>query len=218
MFEFLKSKRAVALSALLLFEAVFYIAYPKQEFGVLAKPLTELPTQFGSWSMVSETRIEPEVQEVLKADDTLNRVYSDSVTGASVSLFIAFFKTQSTGVAPHSPKVCLPGAGWEPGPTTFASIEVPGRAEPVVANHSVIARGPERSLVLYWYQTHDRVIADEYRAKLNTIFDSLRYHRSDTSIVRVVVPERADRPQDAESIGRRFVQSSFASIRAVLPQ
>ncbi len=216
MFDFLKSRRSLLLSLLLLFEAVFYIAYPKQELAVLPKPLRELPAHLGPWSMVAESVTEPEVLEVLKADDTLNRVYLDSATGVSASLFVAFFKTQRTGVAPHSPKVCLPGSGWEPGPSTLARIEVPGRAEPVVANRSIISKGDEKSLVLYWYQTHNKVIADEYRAKLNTIFDSFRYRRSDTSIVRVLVP---DRPGfDADAVGRSFVRSSFESIRTLLPQ
>lgn len=216
MLDFLKSRRSLLLSLLLLFEAVFYIAYPKQELAVLPKPLRELPAQLGPWAMVAESVTEPEVLEVLKADDTLNRVYLDSATGVSASLFIAFFKTQKTGVAPHSPKVCLPGSGWEPGPSTFVQIEVPGRAEPVVANRSIISKGEERSLVLYWYQTHDKVIADEYRAKLNTMFDSFRYRRSDTSIVRVVVP---DRPGfDSDAVGRGFVRNSFESIRTLLPQ
>jgi EpsI family protein len=215
MFDFLKSRRAILLTVLLLSEAIFYFAYPKQEIVLLPKPLSELPAQLGSWSMVAENRIEPEVLDVLKADDTLDRVYSDSATRGSASLFIAFFKTQKTGVAPHSPKVCLPGSGWQPSRSDFIRLEVPGRAEPIAVNHSIIAKGEERSVVLYWYQTHNNVIADEYRAKVNTVFDSLRYHRSDTSIVRIVVPERPGHDADAEA--KSMALDSFESIRALLP-
>jgi len=215
-FSYLKSRRGLLLSLLLLSEAVFFIAYPKQEMPVLPKPLRELSTQLGPWSMASESRTEPEVQEVLKADDTLNRIYTDPATGESVSLFIAFFKTQKTGVAPHSPKVCLPGSGWEPSQSAFVRIAVPGRSGPIVANRSIISRGEEKSLVLYWYQTHDKVIADEYRAKLNTIFDSLRYRRSDTSIVRILTPVHPG--ADADAVAQSFVRNAFGSIRTLLPQ
>jgi EpsI family protein len=215
-FDFLKSRRAILLTVLLLSEAIFYFAYPKQEVVLLPKPLRGLPAQFGSWSMVAENKIGPEVQDVLKADDTLERVYSDSATGESASLFIAFFKTQKTGVAPHSPKVCLPGSGWQPSRSDFIRLQVPGRTEPVVVNHSIIEKGEERSVVLYWYQTHNNVIADEYRAKVNTVFDSLRYNRSDTSIVRIVVPERPGLDADAEA--RSLARAAFGSIRALLPQ
>lgn len=216
MFDFLKSRRALLLTILLLSEAIFYFAYPKQEVVLLPRPLRELPVQLGSWSMVSESQIEPEVQDVLKADDTLNRIYVDAATGGDASLFVAFFKTQKTGVAPHSPKVCLPGSGWEPSRSELVRLRVPGRAEPIPVNHSVIAKGEEKSIVLYWYQTHNNVIADEYRAKVNTVLDSVRYHRSDTAIVRIVVPERPG--WDAEAEARSMAQSSFEPIRAILPK
>ncbi len=52
---------------------------------------------------------------MLRADDTLfDRRYVDPATGRVVILFIAFFKTQRYGQSPHSPNICLPGAGWEP--------------------------------------------------------------------------------------------------------
>jgi len=216
MFDFLKSRRLAALTVLLLAEAIFYFAYPKQEVAVLTKPLRELPAQLGPWALASESQTEPEVEEILKADDTLDRVYLNPATGQSVGLFIAFFKTQKTGVAPHSPKVCLPGSGWEPSASRFVEIAVPGRAEPVVANRSLITKGDEKSVVLYWYQTHDRTIPDEYHAKLNTVLDSIRYRRSDTSIVRVLVPERPG--ADADEVARDFVRHSFAAVQALLPQ
>jgi EpsI family protein len=215
-FDFLKSRRAILLTALLLSEAIFYFAYPKQEVVLLPTPLRELPAQLGSWSMVLESKVEPEVQNVLLADDTLERVYMDAASGGSASLFIAFFKTQKTGVAPHSPKVCLPGSGWQPSRSDFIRLQVPGRTEPIVVNHSIIEKGEERSVVLYWYQTHNNVIADEYRAKVNTVFDSLRYNRSDTSIVRIVVPERPGLDADAEAVS--MARNAFGPIRALLPQ
>jgi EpsI family protein len=216
MFDFLKSRRAILLTLLLLSEAIVYFAYPKQENILLTRPLRELPAQLGVWSMLSENKIAPDVQEVLQADDTVERTYADYATGGVASLFIAFFKTQKTGVAPHSPKVCLPGSGWQPGRTDFIRIQVPGRAEPILVNHSVIEKGEEKSVVLYWYQTHNNVIADEYRAKVNTVVDSLRYHRSDTSIVRIVVPVRPGLDADAEA--RSLARDSFEAIRALLPQ
>ena len=47
--------------------------------------------------------------------------------------------------------------------------------------------GADTELVLYWYQSHQRVVASEYRAKIYTVLDSIRYRRSDTALVRVVI-------------------------------
>jgi len=215
MFSFLRSTRGIALTLLLAAEAVIYIAYPKQEIALLPQPLKTLPEELGGWRMAAESQITAEEQDVLRADDTLNRVYVDQATGVPASLFIAFFKTQKTGVAPHSPKVCLPGSGWEPTDSGILRIAVPGVAEPIEVNRSTIVNGDRKSIVLYWYQTHDRVIADEYRAKLNTILDSMRFRRSDTSIVRIIVAENPG--ADAEAEARRMAQQSFGAIRTLLP-
>ena len=71
-------------------------------------------------------------------------------------------------------------------------IAVAGRPAPIVVNRYVVARGDERSVVLYWYQSHDRIIASEYAAKFWLIADSIRYRRSDTALVKVVVPVAGD--------------------------
>jgi EpsI family protein len=70
----------------------------------------------------------------LKADDTLNRLYVSPSGTHEAYFFIAFFKTQRDGQAPHSPKNCLPGAGWTPIEDTKISIPVPGWPEPIVTS------------------------------------------------------------------------------------
>ena len=46
----------------------------------------------------------------------------------------------------------------------------------------------QRALVLYWYSLHGRVIASEVSTKLLQLADSVRLHRSDAAMVRIVVP------------------------------
>jgi EpsI family protein len=58
----------------------------------------------------------------------------------------------------------------------------------MVVNRYVVARGDAQSVVLYWYQSHGRIIASEYAAKLWLIADAIRYRRSDTALIKVVVP------------------------------
>ena len=76
---------------------------------------------------------------------------------------------------------------------------MPGRSEPIRSNRYVVAHGDEKSVVLYWYQSHNRVIASELAAKFWLVADSIKYHRSDSSLVRVVVPVRDG---DTDIIGR----------------
>src|SRR4029078_447138 len=75
----------------------------------LTRPLAEIPGTLNGWSMREESAIDPEMLQLLKADETLSRTYS-SPEGVHANLFVAFFKSQRAGAAPHSPKVCLPGS------------------------------------------------------------------------------------------------------------
>ena len=70
--------------------------------------------------------------------------------------------------------------------------------------------------MLYWYQSRDRVVADEYRAKFYSMYDSIRYRRSDTSLVRVVVLVTGDE-NAARVLATKFVQDIFAALRGQLP-
>ena len=131
---------------------------------------------------------------------------------------MAFFKTQQEGQSPHSPKNCLPGSGFEPvEPPGQIAIPIAGRGEPIRVNRYVTARGDEKSVTLYWYQSHDRIIAGEFAAKFWLIADSVHYHRSDTSLVRVVVPVRGNDTAVASQTAVDFAQTVFPFVTSQLP-
>jgi len=212
------NRYARVLTAVLLLEATaFYAIASRSERASLVSPLTLFPPALGGWTLARDVPIEKEVQDVLRADDTLNRVYVNSSQTDYAFLFIAYFKTQRYGQAPHSPKNCLPGAGWEPVETGRQTIEVPGWSAPIEANRYVVEHGDDKSVVLYWYQTHNRIIASEYWAKFWLVVDSIRYRRSDTSLVKIVVPVRNNDIAAATAMGVQFVRALFPSLLRQLP-
>ena len=174
------------------------------------------PPRTPGWITVRETPLEPEVQEVLQADDTLNRSYQNPATGDLVYLFVAYFRSQRTGQAPHSPKNCLPGSGWDQVASGYASVPVAGLPRPITINRYVVEHGNDRSVVLYWYQSPQRAIANEFAAKFWLVTDSIRYHRSDTALVRVVVPVGQAGMAPATQSGISFVQSVYMPLRQYL--
>jgi EpsI family protein len=209
---------ARVLTAVLLLQGVaFYAIASRAERAPLVSPLSLFPSAFGGWTMARDVPIEKEVQDVLKADDTLNRVYVNPSQTDYAFLFIAYFKTQRYGQAPHSPKNCLPGSGWEPVETGRQTIDVPGWNAPIVTNRYVVENGDQKSVVLYWYQTHHRIIASEYWAKFWLVVDSIRYRRSDTSLVKIVVPVHENDIGAATAVGVRFIQALFPSLLRQLP-
>lgn len=214
---FLGSRPAQILSVALLAQAgLFYLATPTEKIPI-HRPLKEFPRQISGWSMTSETPVTDEVQAVLKADDTLSRSYVNPGSGRSAHLFVAYFRSQHTGVAPHSPKNCLPGSGWAPVSSGTITLQLPGRSELGEINRYVVAQGSSRSAVYYWYQTHRRVIASEYWAKIYLVLDSIRDNRSDTSLVRVVVPIGAGEEELADRTAIEFIQSFFQPMSGFLP-
>src|SRR6202012_5503695 len=74
--------------------------------------LKSFPASFGNWQEMQNIDVDEETRSVLKADDLLDREYR-SPDGVA-NLFIAYFKSQRPGQSPHSPKNCLPGAGFQP--------------------------------------------------------------------------------------------------------
>ncbi|MCX6628246.1 MAG: EpsI family protein [Candidatus Solibacter sp.] len=216
--DFLNNKYARAVTAVLILQGiVFYSVALRAEDTPAISPLATFPTDISGWQMYKEVKIEQETLDVLKADDTLNRVYLSPGRDANVYLFVAFFKTQRYGQSPHSPKNCLPGNGYEPVESGPIAIIVPDRAEPVRVNRYLTARGDEKSVTLYWYQSHDRVIAGEFTARLWLIADSIRHNRSDTSLVKVVVPVRDGNAAAATQTAIDFVKAAFSPLARQLP-
>ncbi len=207
-------RAALWLSLVLIGQAAAYHLLPKTEREFVARPLREFPAEFDGWRMVADHEIDPDVQRVLRADDTLNRVYSHAATPAGVSLFVAFFRSQTSGVAPHSPKNCLPGSGYAPLDSGTIRISLDG--EQVEVNRYIVSRGDSRSLVLYWYQTPTRIVASEFAAKFWLVADSIRYRRSDTSLVRIVVPLQDG--SDADATALAFARSVLPVLRQFLPR
>lgn len=216
-FSFLSKPHTLVLSAVLLGQAgMIHVLTPPEKVSP-GLPLHQMPASVGGWNLQQEGVVDQATQAVLKADDTLSRSYSDPGNRHIANLFVAFFRTQRAGVSPHSPQVCLPGAGWIPTGTSMLTFRVPGRDEPITVNRYVVAKGDEKSLVLYWYQTPYRIIASEYAAKFYTILDGLRYRRSDTSLIRIVVPVESGEGA-AETVAVQFAQAVFGPIRGLLPR
>ena len=214
--KLLRSAPARWVTLLLIAQAALLYSSIRPEAVPPGRPLSEVPKTIGTWNMVQEGVIEPEVLEVLKADDLLNRIYVSPSTNEGASLFVAAFRSQRNGKAPHSPKNCLPGSGWTPMNSGEISIDV-GQGAPIVVNRYVVAHGDERELVLYWYQSRDRVVANEYKAKFWVMADAIRLNRTDTALVRVVVPIPNHDEAGATHVAVRFVQTFYGTLRQFLP-
>ena len=104
---------ACAVSALLIgLTAILLQARGRNEVFAKPLPLKSFPEQLGTWTG-TDTPIDKETLDILGPGDFLFREYSPQVDSEpAVNLYIAYFPTQRAGDTIHSPKNCLPGAGW----------------------------------------------------------------------------------------------------------
>lgn len=173
------------LAVMLLASTGWFLHSRKGEVIPSHTSLKTFPLQLGDW-VGTNLEIPKDISEVLGPGDFLFRNYSNiSVSNSPVNLFIAYFPSQRIGDSIHSPKNCLPGAGWSPLASSKITISVPGEP-PLDVNRYLVAKGTQKALVLYWYWAHGRAIASEYRAKYYLVGDSIRLNRSDGSLIRVV--------------------------------
>ena len=210
--------RSILLSACLLATAGYAATAVDAEVVPLAAPLARLPMTVDTWQGRDEAAFAENIVNVLGVDEYVNRTYY-APGEPFVALYVGYYESQREGDTMHSPLNCLPGAGWQPVVTERIDLDVPGRPAPVRVNRFVVQKGLDRAVVLYWYQSHGRVVASEYLGKLFLVYDAMRLNRSDGALVRVVSPVTPEDVGDASAERRvtRFVQALFPLLETHLP-
>ena len=187
------------LLAVLLAGGIFIHLWERAgEARVARRALKEFPTQLGRWRQSgSDQRFNPEVENVLLADDYVARNYA-LADGNMVSVYIGYYATQRTGITYHSPLNCLPGSGWTLSEPARISISSPDGSRSFEANRFIVQNGKDRQLMIYWYQGRGRAVASEYWDKVFTVIDSARRRRSDGAMVRLMTSAARSEAQALE--------------------
>ena len=202
------------------------------------KAFHEFPLTVADRWKGKELGLEDKVLEVLKLTDYMMRVYwplgesesNDLNAGKMVGqegfskprevrelgpvwLYVGYYESQRTGSTYHSPKNCLPGAGWQFVESEYITVPM-GNGLGQVINRVLIEKGLEQQVILYWYQDRGRVIASEYWAKGYMIWDAIMKNRTDGSLVRISIPVTTN-PEAAYQHGINFIQDLWPVSSAV---
>jgi EpsI family protein len=182
-----------------------------------APALARFPAEAGQWRLIRQDPLDPEIAAALNSDVWVNQTYLETPTRSFASLLVVWYQTQGGGVRqPHSPKMCLPGWGWTP--QVAGDLTVATAAGAITVNRYVVAKGEQRAVVLYWYQTPRRVVASEWAAKFWIPADALRDKRTDTALVRIVVWSTQEGDQGATAVAARFARNLYPKLREYLPR
>ena len=164
----------------------------------------EVAGHYGEDKLISDAEV-----EAAGVTDYLLRDYG------AFSLYIGYYNRQLRGKTIHSPKNCLPGAGWE----ALASrvVDIPTPLGSVTVNRYLLQKENQRVLVLYWYQGRGRIQANEYLVKWDLLRDSALRQRSDEALVRIVVPIQTD--EDAAfALAAEMAAEVASALPAALPR
>jgi EpsI family protein len=214
MFNRLGSIRLGITAAVLLGAFILLHSITHGEPVVPHQPLHDLSYTLGKWSG-QERPLSEQIVQAVSVSDYTNRIYSADGM-APVQLYVGYYGSQKTGDTIHSPKNCLPGAGWDPVHSGFSTILV-GAAHQIIVNEFLIQQDQNQQLVFYWYQGRGRVIASEYAGKFWMVADAISRNRTDGALVRLVTPIN-DNEASARARLVGFTQDLFPQLDKIIPK
>jgi hypothetical protein len=189
----MKSPRFWTVVLLLAGTALLLHARGNTDLIPVSEPLSQVPGSIAG-RIGRDMPIDQETLDVLGAGDFLSRVYTQDGGSEPIGLFIGYFPTQRTGTTIHSPKNCLPGAGW-----VFESSQYVDLTD---------ANGKPHRVGEY-------IIANEYLAKIYLVTDAIRLNRTDGALVRVIAPISS---REGISVARARAEAFTAQLAPMLPR
>jgi EpsI family protein len=174
---------------------------------------------------VRNQKIGDEERRVAGMTSYVARAYSrDSVV--AFTTLVSYYDRQTRGKSIHSPRNCLPGAGWEVVSGGVQAVTADGVGYTV--NRYVLKNGRTRAVVYYWYQGRGRVVASEYAVKWNLLRDAAFRGHTEEALVRVVVPVQVSAANTtpgaemglaaASTLGATIARRLISAVNQVLPQ
>lgn len=189
------------------------LSVQRQTAMPLRGSLETLPVSIDGFEGTDQVISEDE-QRVAGMSEYVLRVFEKD-SSAAFSIYVGYYEQQTQGSTIHSPKNCLPGAGWEALSAGREPIAL-ANGDTVMVNRYELANKNTRALVYYWYQGRGRVEASEYRVKWDLLRDAALDGRSEEALVRIVVPIMPEIP-DPDGLARRVAEQLVPAVEARLP-
>ena len=191
-----KSSVVTMLLCIVIAVAISSPLVQREETIVNSKPFTQFPSMLGKW-IASESRLPPSVEAVAGASEYYYGDFSSS-SDSKINLYIAYYKDQKQGAAPHSPKVCIPGDGWVIKSDEPVIIKSKSGKEFEVSR-LLISKGKHSIVTYYWLKQGENVFRKQIVARLNLIWFTIKENRADAALVRMVSEVAAnEKVQDAD--------------------
>jgi EpsI family protein len=201
----MRNYRAYVPAFILLVGAGFVWNARAQRAVPLAAPLKNILADAPGYR-IQDQKLSDEERRIAGMSDYVARVYWRDST-AAFTTFVSYYDRQTQGQTIHSPRNCLPGAGWEI--LSGGEERVTAGGKTYLLNRYVLKKGAATAVAYYWYQGRGRVVANEYRVKWNLLRDAAVAGHTEEALVRVVVPVVLSKgPHDEDAAARSLAQAS----------
>jgi len=187
----------VALGATLMLGQKDFVIPEKQ-------PLNDFPSEIAGWK--SRVNRLPSIVEATAGASEYYYGDFQNDQGKMINAYISYYETQRHGQVPHSPKVCLPGGGWQIQSNTPVII-TGWHGGDFQANRLLIGQGEQKILTYYWLKQGDTMFNDEIKARFDLIRFAAIESRTDGALIRLVT--NIARTETMEDADRRL--SGFAA-------
>ncbi len=174
--------------------------------------LRNFPASVGHWNMVSSTTFSAPLLRVLRPSDYTMRSYADA-RGNRISMYVGYHDGGKNAGPIHSPRNCLPGAGWYALDTREMRVETNGESLTLV--RTVYAKDREEVIFYYWYQVRGQTFASDWLMKLAELRNALLYRRRDAAFIRL---DMSGIPGvKADVLAEDFIREAYPALKDYLP-
>jgi EpsI family protein len=192
------------------------------------RAFAEFPMELGEgWRCEAPQTMEEKVQRNLGVTDYLLCDFVNPDADEIANIYVGYHATQvreegggASENSIHPPAHCIPGSGWDIIHNESVPLHLEGmpQADGRV-RRLVIAKGPARQLVYYWYQGRGRVVSQDWRKIVYVGLDRALTGRTDESLVRFTVPilDREGGEERAEAAFRSLAPLVTARLSEYVP-
>ena len=204
------NKAWIMVISLFIILGAFILLY-KPKVIPLKAPLNSIPlTIEGVWQG-RDGNSQKTISPMEGADFELARIYQNS-SGRVIEIYIGYFEFQKQDKKFIHYKL---QKLYE----TSKEIIIPLSASNTIkVNRALLKDSANDSLILYWYDINDEIVADNYKAKLFTTLDGLLHRRTNGAIV--MVSSNVTNTDDFDKVLKdevQFIQALFPFLSRSIP-
>ena len=206
-----------SVGIILLVLIVSILAPERQENAPARKDFNQFPYKINLWESQRKS-MEVKFINALKFEDYLLANYSSKQ--GTLELYIAYYESQRKGESAHSPRSCLPGAGWHitDRKPVLLKYSQDDKEKSIGVSRMLVQQGENRFLMYYWFKQRDRHITNEYLVKWYLFWDGLTRNRTDGALIRVMYPIPKDyEVQKADEIVQSFLRDTLPLLPDYVP-